>query len=397
MATALAKQHENGGAVAPSRSYSMASVIAEQAEQRKLLGEYVKKQMVEGTDYGVIPGTAKPTLLKPGAEKLTSLFRCVAKFDVAQQIEDWDRPLFHYSFKCSIVSLDTGEVIAEGVGSANSREGRYRWRNGERRCPDCGKATIIKGKAEYGGGYICFAKKGGCGAKFDDHDESITGQEIGRVENDDVCTLVNTIMKMAKKRALVDGAIALARCSDLFTQDVEDIGEDHDLPRQAAKQSPPPSQGGWPRGGRQEPPPVCDLEHCLKLLADCKTLQQLQDAWTGREMFDHRQVYPENREILTRVKDERKSALQAAEQKPSAPVAPQQEYPASASQHQQILEEFKRIGMGERDVASFLKVYGVRNLDRITDAVACKLIGELIAMEPFRQPGDEPTDDQIPF
>jgi hypothetical protein len=27
---------------------------------------------------------------------------------------------------------------------------------------------------------------------------------------------------MAKKRALVDGAIALARVSDLFTQDVED-------------------------------------------------------------------------------------------------------------------------------------------------------------------------------
>jgi len=35
-------------------------------------------------------------------------------------------------------------------------------------CPECGQAAIIKGKAEYGGGYLCWKKKGGCGAKFPD-------------------------------------------------------------------------------------------------------------------------------------------------------------------------------------------------------------------------------------
>lgn len=36
-------------------------------------------------------------------------------------------------------------------------------------CPDCKKSgAIIKGKEEYGGGYLCFGKKGGCGAKFTD-------------------------------------------------------------------------------------------------------------------------------------------------------------------------------------------------------------------------------------
>jgi len=35
-------------------------------------------------------------------------------------------------------------------------------------CPKCGKVgTIIKGREEYGGGFLCFAKKGGCGAKFE--------------------------------------------------------------------------------------------------------------------------------------------------------------------------------------------------------------------------------------
>jgi hypothetical protein len=33
-------------------------------------------------------------------------------------------------------------------------------------CPVCGKDAVIKGKAEYGGGWLCFGKKGGCGAKW---------------------------------------------------------------------------------------------------------------------------------------------------------------------------------------------------------------------------------------
>ena len=35
-------------------------------------------------------------------------------------------------------------------------------------CPKCQKPAIIKGKTEYGGGMLCFKKKGGCGAKFTD-------------------------------------------------------------------------------------------------------------------------------------------------------------------------------------------------------------------------------------
>lgn len=36
----------------------------------------------------------------------------------------------------------------------------------DKTCPKCGAAAIIKGKEEYGGGWVCFKKKGGCGAKF---------------------------------------------------------------------------------------------------------------------------------------------------------------------------------------------------------------------------------------
>jgi hypothetical protein len=238
------------------RAIVMAEALKEDSEQRALLQAYVREHMKEGTDYGVIPGTQKPTLLKPGAEKLTDLFRCTPTFDLLEKVEDWEAGLFHYTFRVRITSRDAGTVLAEGFGSANSREGRYRWRDARRKCPNCGKETIIKGKAEYGGGWVCFAKKGGCGAKWDDGAAEIEGQEIGKVENDDIFTLVNTILKMAKKRALVDGAIALARCSDIFTQDVEDFAEESAEPAHHHERSQARREPQRPaRTAQQQPKP----------------------------------------------------------------------------------------------------------------------------------------------
>jgi hypothetical protein len=217
--------------------------LAIEKEQRRLLNEFVRDCMVLDTDYGKIPGTDKPTLLKPGAEKLVDLFRCTPEFILEQAVTDFDKPLFYYRFKVRLFSEAAGRVLAEGVGSANSREARYRWRNGGRKCPSCGKETIIPGKAEYGGGWLCFGKKGGCGTKFKKGDQSIEGQQVGRVENDDIADLDNTILKMAKKRALVDGAIALARCSDLFTQDLEDLHEYR--PREPPPEKEPHSTGAY--------------------------------------------------------------------------------------------------------------------------------------------------------
>jgi hypothetical protein len=92
-------------------------------------------------------------------------------------------------------------------------------------CPECGKDTIIKGKAEYGGGWICYAKKGGCGAKWpDDSEQARTFEttEIGRVDNPDLADTFNTVLKMADKRALIAAVLNGTAASDVFTQDVED-------------------------------------------------------------------------------------------------------------------------------------------------------------------------------
>lgn len=256
-------------AVSSSRPMIVKETLEMETEQRKLLGEFVKKNMIEGTDYGVIPGTERkdkdgkplpttPALLKPGAEKLTSLFRCAARFELTDVIRDFDRPLFYFEYRCELVSLDTGGIVAEGVGSANSHESKYRYRNSDRTCPECGKAAIKRSKfppredPDAQPGWYCFAKAGGCGANFDADDGGIIAQVAGKVENPDVADQANSIQKIAKKRSQVDAAITLARCSDMFTQDVDDMAENAAASEPAAKpqskkttKAPPPDDSGY--------------------------------------------------------------------------------------------------------------------------------------------------------
>ena len=200
-----------------------AAFDVETAQKRlKELQQFVQMYMHEGEDYGTIPGTPKPTLYKPGADKLCDIYALADSYRVTNRTENWDASLFDYEIECRLLSKRTGQLVATGLGSCNSFEGKYRWRDQQRTCPKCGKTSIIKGKEEYGGGWLCWKKKDGCGAKFEEGDQSIEGQPSGKVQNDDIPTLKNTILKMAKKRAKVDAVLSATRSSGLFTQDIED-------------------------------------------------------------------------------------------------------------------------------------------------------------------------------
>lgn len=200
----------------------------ETAKKRLLeFQQFVKFYLKDGEDFGIIPGTPKPTLLKPGADKLCELYGLADTYPDSRihRVEDWtkDPALFDYEVTCVLVHKGSGTIVGEGMGSCNSYESKYRYRDQSRKCPACGKETIIKGKEEYGGGWLCFAKKGGCGAKFADTDKAIVGQSVGKISNPDIADIKNTILKMAKKRAKIDATIAATRSSGIFTQDLEDI------------------------------------------------------------------------------------------------------------------------------------------------------------------------------
>lgn len=86
---------------------------------------------------------------------------------ITNRLEDWCGGVFHYEVKVILICKRSGLIEAEGLGCCNSKEVAYK---------------------------------------------ELSGQDI-----------VNTIMKMAKKRALIDAVLSATRSSDLFTQDVEEM------------------------------------------------------------------------------------------------------------------------------------------------------------------------------
>lgn len=204
-----------------------AATLAELKTRYGMFTQFVKDILRSGIDYAIIPGSAKPSLVKPGAEKLMTLFGLTARFERVNATEDWSgvehggEPFFNYDYRCNLFKGE--RLVGSCDGSCNSWEKKYRYRQGQRKCPKCGKEAIIAGKAEYGGGFICFTKKGGCGAKYKADDPAITSQQVGQVRNEDIFDQVNTLQKMAQKRAFVGAVLIVTNASEYFTQDIEDM------------------------------------------------------------------------------------------------------------------------------------------------------------------------------
>ena len=215
--------------------------------QVALVQDVMKSIMRDGEHYGKIPGCGdKPTLLQPGAQKLMMTFRLVPD----PEVEIIDLPGEHREYRVKVrLSTQGGIFLGAGVGSCSTMEGKFRYRKADLTCPECGADAIIKGKAEFGGGWLCYQKKGGCGKKWTDA-ESPFGVVTAKVEHDNPADYWNTCEKMAYKRALVSATLTVTAASDIFTQDVEDMPpgvlppkkEDNIKPPQSKQQTAPPEQ-----------------------------------------------------------------------------------------------------------------------------------------------------------
>lgn len=192
------------------------------------MAEIQKSLMVEDVDYGTIPGTDKPTLLKPGAEKLNNFYGYAADFFPSRTEGDGKvAPHLSYQTRCDIHlgSLD-GPVVAVGYGSANSWEKKHRYRSPQRACPDCGVVGAIT-RSTREPEWFCWRKKGGCGATYPLDEPRIIGQ-VGDRENPDPHELDNTLLKMSEKRSYIDGTLRATASSGLFTQDMDDQPQEGD-------------------------------------------------------------------------------------------------------------------------------------------------------------------------
>lgn len=211
--------------------------LSEVRDQVATIQTLMRDIMHQDEHYGVIPGTDKPTLYKAGAEKLGFTFRLMPYFDIKR--DDLANGHREYEVICTLKHLVSNRDVCQGVGSASTMEGKYRYRNASKTCPECGAEAIVRGKEEYGGGWLCWRKKGGCGAKYQDNDTKIVAQAAGKVENVDIADTYNTVLKMAKKRAHVDAMITACAASDIFTQDLEDAAPPPEVDPAPRAPSPP--------------------------------------------------------------------------------------------------------------------------------------------------------------
>ena len=189
--------------------------VTEVGQQVQKIQELMGAVMKKDEHYGVIPGTNRPSLLKPGAEKLCFVFRLAPEFEVA--IDNFPNGHREYRITCRLRSMTSGVIVGEGVGSCSTMESKYRYRNNsdyevlDEPIPDDSKER----KSEY--------RKQGFGMKKVDGSWCwVKYSSTERVENPDIADVYNTVLKMAKKRAHIDATITACAASDIFTQDVED-------------------------------------------------------------------------------------------------------------------------------------------------------------------------------
>ena len=157
-------------------SYNSLSVI-DSVDIREVTGtmakisqfqQVVQKNLKKDYDFGIVPGTQKPSLLKPGAEKIFMLLGLRSEFELIDSTRDFDKGFFQYAVKCRLYKGDM--LITEGVGAANNREKKW-----------------IK---------------------------------------QDPYSIDNTVLKMARKRSMTDAALTVGSLSDIFTQDLTDSDMD---------------------------------------------------------------------------------------------------------------------------------------------------------------------------
>ena len=204
---------------APGQVFNLQDVKRQTAAIHGLFSDVLK----EGTHYGVIPGTLKPTLYKPGAEKIGLLLHLAPSFQRQMQYEGAHLTVIS---ECVLTSQVTGAVLASAGAMCTSKETKHAYRQATRKCPKCGKPAIIKGKTEYGGGWVCFEKKGGCKAKWLDGAKEIESQSEEREDNPNLADTYNTVMKMADKRAYIAATLFGTAASDIFTKDLEDFRDE---------------------------------------------------------------------------------------------------------------------------------------------------------------------------
>jgi len=239
--------------IVPHNDETPMQAVNRAVTMRDAIDDLINRVFAEDVHYGIVPNTKKPTLYQAGAEVVLTLMGLAPKYNLVHVTRDHtpDAPYFAYEVECELVQTASSTVVARGNGVCNSREPNY-WRDRLLTCPTCGAENIRRSKPRSNDppdaelGWYCWEKTGGCGANFPYNTESITSQPPPGKINDPMVVFdsVNSIRKMADKRALVQAAKSIAMLSARFTVDMEDHAPATQQSNQPAQ--PAPDQNAIP-------------------------------------------------------------------------------------------------------------------------------------------------------
>lgn len=189
--------------------------------QVNLIQEVMQNVMKDGTHFGKIPGAGeKPTLFKAGAEKLASTFRLAVE-PIVEELSHGDE--FRVRVIARITEMGSERFLGSGVGEASSNESKYMWRQAV--CEQEWDQTPENLRR------IKWSKGGP--PKYAPYSQKQVRMNVADV--------ANTVLKMAKKRAMVDGILTVTGASDIFTQDIEELPKEY-LEQRATPASVTPSR-----------------------------------------------------------------------------------------------------------------------------------------------------------
>ncbi|OFX00112.1 MAG: hypothetical protein A3E78_04010 [Alphaproteobacteria bacterium RIFCSPHIGHO2_12_FULL_63_12] len=189
---------------------------AQMIEAQNDMRAFIEQVLEKDKDYGVIPGVKKPSLLKPGAEKVTLGFGCVAVPRILEREVEHDRPVHWVKQKKVWNNAHRGDKTFRWEQEEGDSLGLYRY--------------VVAVDIVDPDGVVRGTGIGAC--------SSMESKYVDRPRDSE-----NTILKMATKRAHVGAVLGAFGLSEQFTQDVED------LPREAiVKEAPPesPLDKKWP-------------------------------------------------------------------------------------------------------------------------------------------------------
>lgn len=275
MNTQIAEIRPAGGLIAADGRMSAQQVL----QHAMVVQEVMRAVMKSEVHYGSIPGTDKPTLFQPGADKLCMTFRIAPEFD----IEDLSTADFvRYRVTCRGVHQLSGVTLGSCVGEASSNEEKYKWR---RSVTD---------------------------EEFDATPAAFRRVKYGKKWNTkqvrtEPADMANTVLKMAEKRAKIGMVLNVTAASDMFGQDLEDLDaalrESLVGDEGAPAPSTPPAPLAWPAEAfaAQLPRWTKAVEAGLKTAADIEALATSKGALTAEQVAAIRALKPAPVEPATAV------------------------------------------------------------------------------------------------